>query len=293
MEFPDLPQDRLCSVSVQSRRGASQRVRRRRAIAVVGGLLVVAFLITVVVNGFTGTEPTSASPDHTPTAAPAPTEPPRPSPTASPEPAPAPSFDRAARSIDDPDSIWVVVDKLRPLSPTDYTPADLVDVPVAFANPPRLRQEASDAVVSLFTAFAAETGLALQSQSAYRSFEAQTRVYDGDIATLGQAGADLSTARPGTSEHQTGLTIDISALPGQCSLSACFGDTPHGQWLAANAWRFGFLLRYPADKVEITGYEFEPWHYRYIGIELATEMHNTGVSTLEEFFGLPAAPSYG
>jgi D-alanyl-D-alanine carboxypeptidase len=292
VEFPDLPQDRLCSVSVQSRRGASPRVRRRRAIAGVGGLLVVAFLTTVLVNGFTGTEPTTASPDNTPTAVPAPTEPPRPSPTASPEPAPAPSFDRTARSIDDPDSIWVVVDKLRPLTPTDYTPADLVDVPVTFANPPQLRQEASDAVVSLFAAFAAETGLAMQSQSAYRSFEAQTRVYDGDVATLGRAGADLSTARPGTSEHQTGLTIDISALPGDCSLSACFGDTPHGKWLAANAWRFGFLLRYPADKVEITGYEFEPWHYRYLGIELATEMHNTGVSTLEEFFGLPAAPGY-
>lgn len=223
----------------------------------------------------------------------APTEPPRPEPTATPAPAPAPTFDRAAHSIDDPNSIWVVVDKLRPLTPADYVPGDLVDVPVPFANPPLLRQEASDAVVSLFTAFTAETGLTLQSQSAYRSFEAQTRIYDSDIVNLGQAGADLSTARPGTSEHQTGLTIDISAQPGQCSLSACFGDTPHGQWLAANAWRFGFLLRYPADKVDITGYEYEPWHFRYIGIELATEMHDTEVRTLEEFFGLPAAPSYG
>lgn len=282
-------------MSVDSRRGASPHVRRRRAVVLVGGLLVVAFLITILVHGVTGSGATIASPTPTPSAVPptAPTEPPRPSPTASPSPAPAPTFDPAVRSIDDPDSIWVVVDKLRPLSPTDYTPGDLVDVPVAFANPPQLRQEASDAVVSLFAAFTSETGLALQSQSAYRSFEAQTRVYDGDIVTLGQAGADLSTARPGTSEHQTGLTIDISALPSQCSLSACFGDTPHGQWLAANAWRFGFLLRYPADKVDVTGYEFEPWHFRYIGIDLATEMRNTGVSTLEEYFGLPAAPSYG
>lgn len=295
MEFPSPPQDRLCLVSEQSRRGASPRVRRRRAVVVVGALLVVALLTTVIVNGLAGSAATLAAVERPPSAPPAtdPTEPPRPSPSATPEPAPAPTFDREAHSIDDPNSIWVVVDKLRPLNPTDFIPGDLVEVPVAFANPPMLRQEASDAVVSLFAAFSTETGLALQSQSAYRSFEAQTRVYDGDIATLGQAGADLSTARPGTSEHQTGLTIDISAQPGQCSLSACFSDTPHGQWLAANAWRFGFLLRYPADKVEVTGYEFEPWHFRYIGIPLATEMRDTGVSTLEEFFGLPAAPSYG
>lgn len=252
----------------------------------------------VILGGLTGraasgapTPAASAGLTTPPAGTPAP--PPRPSPSTTPDPAPAPTFDRAARSIDDPTSIWVVVDKLRPLNPTDYAPDDLVDVPIPFANAPQLRQEASDAVVALFAAFTAETGLALQSQSAYRSFDAQTRIYNNDVGNLGQAGADLSTARPGTSEHQTGLTIDISAQPGQCSLNACFADTPHGQWLAANAWRFGFLLRYPADKTPVTGYEFEPWHFRYIGIDLATEMHNTGVTTLEEFFGLPAAPSYG
>ena len=282
----------------QSRRGASPRVRRRRAlVAITAGLLVVG-AGAVILGGLTG----PAAPGHTaPEASAAPTTTesatppaePRPSPSASPDPAPAPTFDRAAHSIDDPNSIWVVVDKLRPLNPTDYSPDDLVDVPVPFANSPQLRQEASDAVVSLFAAFTAETGLALQSQSAYRSFDSQTRVYNNDLVNLGQAGADLSTARPGTSGHQTGLTIDISAQPGQCSLNACFADTPHGQWLAANAWRFGYLLRYPADKIPVTGYEFEPWHFRYIGIDLATEMHSEGVTTLEEFFGLPAAPSYG
>ncbi|PXA70341.1 hypothetical protein CTB96_07800 [Cryobacterium arcticum] len=273
-------------------------MRRRRTLVVATAVvLVIAGAGAVILGGITGraaTAPTAAATaTTTPDAEPAePTEPPRPSPSTSPEPAPAPTFNRAAHSIDDPDSIWVVVDKLRPFNPVDYAPGDLVDVPVPFANPPQMRVEASDAVVALFAAFTADTGLALQSQSAYRSFDTQTTVYNRDIASLGQAGADLSTARPGTSEHQTGLTIDISAQPGQCSLNACFADTPHGQWLAANAWRFGFLLRYPADKVAVTGYEFEPWHYRYIGIDLATEMHNTGVTTLEEFFGLPAAPSY-
>jgi D-alanyl-D-alanine carboxypeptidase len=271
--------------------------RRRTLVAAIAAALLVAGAAAVILGGITGRAATESPPaptgSATPTAVPpAPTESPRPSPATAPQPAPAPTFNRAAHSIDDPNSIWVVVDKLRPFTPVDYAPADLVDVPVPFANPPQMRKEASDAVVALFSAFTAETGLALQSQSAYRSFDTQTTVYNRDIATLGQAGADLSTARPGTSEHQTGLTIDISAQPGQCSLSACFGDTPHGAWLAAHAWRFGFLLRYPADKVPITGYEFEPWHYRYIGVDLATEMHNTGVSTLEEFFGLPAAPSY-
>jgi hypothetical protein len=108
----------------------------------------------------------------------------------------------------------------------------------------------------------------------------------------GQASADLRSARPGYSEHQTGLAIDISALPENCTLDeTCFADTA-GQWLATNAFKWGVVLRYPSDKTPVTGYEFEPWHYRYVGVALATEMHNTGITTLEEFFGLPAAPTY-
>ncbi|WP_256030775.1 M15 family metallopeptidase [Leifsonia xyli] len=99
-------------------------------------------------------------------------------------------------------------------------------------------------------------------------------------------------ARPGHSEHQTGFAVDISAVPAQCSLSACFAQTPQGEWLAANAWRFGFLLRYPEDKVAVTGFMFEPWHYRYIGVPLATHLHATGVTTLEEFFGLPSGTGF-
>lgn len=204
----------------------------------------------------------------------------------------SPPFNRTAHSVDDPTSIWVVVNKARPFNPLDFTPPDLVVVGVPHVWEPQLRKPAADAVVAMFAAFAAETGLKMQSQSAFRSYATQRGVYDQDITANGQAAADTDTARPGTSEHQTGLAIDISALPAKCSLAACFGDTPQGTWLAANAWRFGFLLRYPADKVPVTGYTYEPWHFRYVGIELATEMHSSGVSTLEEFFGLPAAPQY-
>jgi D-alanyl-D-alanine carboxypeptidase len=84
----------------------------------------------------------------------------------------------------------------------------------------------------------------------------------------------------------------VSALPSVCALDQCFANTPQGQWLAANGWKYGFIVRYPADKTAVTGYEYEPWHMRYVGLDLAAEMHRDGIETLEEFFGLPAAPDY-
>ena len=194
--------------------------------------------------------------------------------------------------IDDPASLAVVVNKTRPLDPNDYAADDLVSVPVAYANPPTLRQEASDAIVQLFADYTAETGLEMQSQSAYRSYSAQVSVYNGWVDKLGQEGADLTSARPGFSEHQTGLAIDISAKPAKCSLDQCFADTPQGIWLAKNAWSYGFILRYPEGLTDVTGYEFEPWHYRYIGVDLAKKYHDSGATTLEGFFGLPDAPDY-
>jgi D-alanyl-D-alanine carboxypeptidase len=202
-------------------------------------------------------------------------------------------FDRTAQSIDDPASTWVVVNKPRGLKPHEFVPADLVYPDVTFVNRQPMRQEVATALVAMFAAGKAEAGLDFSVQSAYRSYDSQVRVYNDDVARNGQAFADTDTARPGHSEHQTGLAVDISAVPAACSLSACFAQTPQGQWLAANAWRFGFLLRYPADKVPVTGFTFEPWHYRYIGVPLATQLHQTGVSTLEEFFTVPGGTTYG
>ena len=112
------------------------------------------------------------------------------------------------------------------------------------------------------------------------------------MSRSGQAYADTTSARAGHSEHQTGLALDIGAASGACSLSACFGDTAEGQWLVSNAWRFGFLLRYPADKAPVTGFAYEPWHFRYVGVGLSTTMHDSGTRTLEEHFGLAEAPDY-
>lgn len=264
----------------------SREVRRRRTIVVasiVAGVVVIALVATLILLTPQGD---ATAPTPTPTRS-------TPTPTPTSTPTPTPTFDTSAQSIDDAASLWVVVNKQRPLNPVSYEPA-VVAVPVPYINEPYLRQEASDAVVQMFAAITAETGLELQAQSSYRSYSTQESVYAGWVDSLGQEGADLTSARPGHSEHQTGLAIDVNALPDQgCALEVCWGDTPHAQWIAANAWRFGFIVRYPNGSTPITGYEYEAYHLRYVGVELATEMHNTGVTILEEFFGLPAAPNYG
>jgi len=201
-------------------------------------------------------------------------------------------FDKTAQSTDDPASSWVVVNKPRALNPVTYVPDDLTYPDVAYVNRQPMRQATAAGLVTMFHAGKAEAGLDFSVQSAYRSYESQVGVYDDDVARNGQEYADTDTARPGHSEHQTGFAVDVSAVPAQCSLDACFGETAQGRWLAANAWRFGFILRYPADKVAVTGFTYEPWHFRYVGVALATELHTTGVATLEEFFGCPGGTAY-
>ncbi|MBP1327221.1 D-alanyl-D-alanine carboxypeptidase [Leucobacter exalbidus] len=203
----------------------------------------------------------------------------------------SPGFDRALHSIDDPMSIWVVGNKLRPLTPENFEPTDLVPTQgVANDNGQPLR-EATARAVEQFIAGASEAGHDVRIISAYRNYDLQVQLYNGYIVRDGQAAADTYSARPGHSEHQTGLTVDLDDY-GTCYLAACFGETPAGQWLAANAADYGFIVRYPSGKEPVTGFTPEPWHFRYVGTELAGEMRATGVSTLEEFFGLPVAPGY-
>lgn len=196
-----------------------------------------------------------------------------------------------ARSISDPRSIAVVVNKLRPLNPLGFVPPDLVRPPVSYANSPLLRSEAANALTAMFAAAKAEGAGTLRLQSAYRSYSSQAEGHAYYTRLYGQAGAELKSARPGHSEHQTGLAADIS-YGSSCIIEQCFGSTTQGRWLAQNSHRFGYILRYPQGLTHITGYEFEPWHYRYVGQELSRTMKRTGVQTLEQFFGLPAAPTY-
>lgn len=234
-------------------------------------------------RGFAGAAAVSRT-DAPAAVSPAPPAPVPPAPAA-PAPTPPQAFDRGLRSLDDPDSTWVVVNKQRPLQPLGYAPADLVDVGGGLM----LRAEAAQAVAAL-RAEAAAAGLDVAVQSAYRSFEYQQGLFGDSAARFGVAGAEQRSARAGHSEHQTGLATDVGG--GGCDIERCFGDTAEGRWVFANAHRAGFLVRYPAGSEQITGYQYEPWHLRYVGPELATEMHDTGVATLEEFFGLPPAPEY-
>lgn len=211
---------------------------------------------------------------------------------ATPKPA---AFNINLYSHSDPSSIWVIVDKLHPLIPADYVPSDLVtpDIPLRVPGNQtmQVRQVAAAALESMFSAAKAQ-GINLMLASGYRSYSYQLNLYNGYVHTQGKSVADLQSARPGYSEHQTGLAIDLEPVSRNCELQQCFASTPEGQWLSVNSYKYGFIIRYPKNAQSITGYEYEPWHVRYIGVPAATEMHRQNVPTLEQFFGYPAAPSY-
>ncbi|MDO8591946.1 MAG: M15 family metallopeptidase [bacterium] len=205
------------------------------------------------------------------------------------------SFDKSLYSINDPTSIWVVVNKGRVL-PSSYVPSDLVVPNVslggsAASDNMHMRRSAAEALEKLITAAGSE-GLRIMIVSGYRSYGTQQLLYNGYVNTQGKAYADATSAQPGHSEHQTGLTADLGVTTGKCQLEACFGDTPEGKWLAANGHKYGFIIRYQKDKTSLTGYVYEPWHVRFVGVDLAAELNKTSQKTMEQFFELPAYADY-
>ncbi len=190
-----------------------------------------------------------------------------------------PTFDKTKYSQTSPFSIWVVVNKKRPLRPLEYTPTDLVNI----GSGQQMRTEAADALINLITAAKTEN-LIIAPLSGYRSYTSQVSVYNNEVKNYGQATADTESAKPGYSEHQTGLAVDVGG--GGCGIEDCFSTTAEGKWVALNAYKYGFIVRYPADKQAITGYRTEPWHIRYVGAALSEELHSKNVTTLEEFFNL-------
>jgi D-alanyl-D-alanine carboxypeptidase len=204
------------------------------------------------------------------------------------------TFNKKLHSIDEDTSLWRVVNKTRKLA-VGYKPANLVVPNTTLrlnrgAEQMQVRADVAPQLEALITA-AKAAGHSLSLSSAYRSEALQKQFYDSYVAKDGQAQADIYSARPSYSEHQTGLAADLGRTDQNCQLQICFGDTEAGKWLAANAHTYGFIIRYMQGKEQITGYQYEPWHIRYVGTDLATEIHKTG-QTLEEFFGLPAAPDY-
>jgi D-alanyl-D-alanine carboxypeptidase len=174
--------------------------------------------------------------------------------------------------IANPASSLAICNKYNKL-PSDYVPKGYEDISLKTTA---LRGKAGDAYNEMVDA-AKNDGLYLYSISSYRSYKYHEDRYNEKVRARGQADVDKTNARPGYSEHQTGLAADF------ISLDESFANTEEGKWLAKNAYKFGFILRYPEGKEKITGYDYEPWHFRYVGIKMATVIQQTGL-TYDEFY---------
>ncbi len=155
--------------------------------------------------------------------------------------------------------------------------------PLPSSYAPGWETEASGPLWEMIAAAKSE-GIKLWMTSGYRSYYDQQYIYNGYVKRDGQEEADTYSARPGHSEHQTGLAYDLNDLTWD------FGETPEGIWVAENCHKYGFILRYPAGKEDITGYKYEPWHIRYVGVEKATEIYESGLC-LEEFLNITSVYS--
>ena len=205
---------------------------------------------------------------------------------------PAPAQSAPRWNLDDPASLTVIVNKHRPLTPMAFEPGDLVSPSIASSSgrTELLRAPAAEDLNRLAGA-AKVAGVPFLILSAFRSYDTQVGTYNSWVSSLGRAQADIASARPGFSEHQTGLAVDIGDS-GNCNLRGCFAEQPAGQWVKDNCHRFGFVVRYQPGMQQISGYQPEPWHLRYLGIEVASDVVSSGKKTLEDYFGLAAAPDY-
>ena len=158
-------------------------------------------------------------------------------------------------------------------------------------NPGKLNATVKSAADKMFAAAKSERGFNMWAQSGFRSYSTQESIYNRYVKNDGKAKADTYSARPGYSEHQTGLAFDICA-DGRPCINSGFDNTNEAKWLSENAYKYGFILRYPKgqDKESQTGYMYESWHFRYVGKELAEKLYNNGNwITMEEYFGFTSA----
>lgn len=212
---------------------------------------------------------------------------------------PTPDFDQydyPRLMLDFAGTEFVLVNKHRPIQPLKFAPSDLVQVKNSKALDNSRKLELVPAAASALEELAAGLQAAGEGQlflnSAYRSYDYQAELFISKTKQYGETGALLRSAKAGFSEHQTGLAADVSLPEQGCAIMTCFGGTTAGQWIAENSWRYGFIVRYEETTQEITGYSYEPWHLRYVGKEVARLYSESGMQTLEEFWGLPAAPDY-
>lgn len=172
----------------------------------------------------------------------------------------------------------VIVNKYYYLD-SSYVPDDLVTVNATYGRG-EIKEEAYNAFIRMYND-AAKEGLYLYISSPYRSYQYQTTLYTNYVNQDGQVSADTYSARPGFSEHQTGLAMDLGTKSNP-SISA-FASSKEFIWVSQNSYKYGFILRYPEGKEYITGYIYEPWHYRYVGVEAATYIYEHNI-TYEEYY---------
>lgn len=195
------------------------------------------------------------------------------------------------QQLRDPRSLSVLVNKLRPLDPIDWVPEDLV-MPEGLENPSGHPVRAAvAAALQVMAAAASESGVPFQLVSGYRSFELQRSLFAGYAASDGVAAAETYSARPGHSEHQTGLAVDLDDGAGH-EFTSAFGETAAGLWLREHCADYGFILRYEQGEQPVVGYIYEPWHFRYVGTEISRDMRELGIINYEEYVGAEPAPDY-
>lgn len=180
--------------------------------------------------------------------------------------------------VENPDDVTVLVNKLHEI-PKGWKPDDLEDVIDCHQQ---LRHEANEAYTKFYQAARAK-GIAIYTISGYREPETQQLYWDNSVKVFGEEHAIQYNAYPRRSEHELGLSVDISYTTEGDRLSEKVADSALGKFIESDAYKYGFILRYPQDKVRITGYSYEPWHIRYVGVDLATKLHNENI-TLEEYY---------
>lgn len=149
---------------------------------------------------------------------------------------------------------------------------------------PGENKEARDALQKLLND-GNNRGFQLSNASGFRSYQSQEQLFDQYVQRDGEEAANNYSAKPGHSEHQTGLTYDIVSENTDTNFKTSFGKTKEGQWLKDNAYKYGFIIRYPKNKTHITGYQYEPWHIRYVGKDTAKKLYKSN-ETLEEYLNL-------
>lgn len=189
--------------------------------------------------------------------------------------------------MEDVDDLLIIVNKSHVITSSDV-PSDLEKLPIFAPNRLEevqyMRKDAAAAIVEFCSAAESEAELEILPASAYRSYELQTIIFSNNIERKGSIDkANETSALPGQSEHQTGLAVDVTCKEVNYQIRNAFGDTEEATWTAENAHRFGFIIRYPEGKTDITGYNYEPWHLRYVGKEIAKYIYENDI-TYEEYY---------